>query len=230
MNDVHRMTGRVPDILPEATVAQLQRNAKSEWMNQPEQVQALKHLRSSGLNADKAKRTICSRWRTVLKDKYGGVLWFQVLVSTGTIPPKMLRLANTQLAQRQQPRAPASSRGPAWAAPAGAPTGSQHQVSGQKRQRERAKRLTKLVGQEEDRRRYATGQLSDRDFAQLQSEAEWATKRASDASRASGYAYRLNGQTHGAPETSNFAILLADYCALFDIDVRTGFPRNDRRR
>ena len=175
---------------------------------------------------------MCSRWRTVLKDKYGGVLWFQVLVSTGTIPSRMLKLANTQLAQRQQPSAPASSRGPAlqWAAPAGAPTGSQHKMSGQKRQRERAKKLTMLLGQEEDRRRYATGQLSDKKLANLQAEAEWANKRASEASRASGYAYRLNGQTHGAPETSNFAILLADFCALLDIDVSTGFPLSDRRR
>ena len=103
-------------------------------------------------------------------------------------------------------------------------------MSGQKRQRVRARKLTTLLGLEEDRRRYATGQLSDKKFAKLQAEAEWANKRASEASRASGYTYRLNGQTHGAPETSNFAILLADYCAGFDIDVRTGFPRNDRRR
>jgi hypothetical protein len=230
MNYVHRVTGRVPDLLPEATVAQLQRYAKSEWMNQPEQVQALEDLRILGYNGDKRNRTMGSRWRTVLKDKYGGVLWFQVLVSTGTIPPKMLRLANTQLAQRQQPRAPASSRGPAWAAPAGAPTGSQHQVSGQKRQRQLANRLTKQVRLEEDRRRYGAGQLNDRDLRQLQSEAEWATSRAFEASRASGYSFRLNGETHGAPETSNFAILLANFCALNEIDVSTGFPRTHRRR
>ena len=230
MNYVRRMTSRVPDILPETTVARLQRDAKSEWMNQPEQVQALEYLRSLGYNGEKRNRTMSSRWRTVLKDKYGGVLWFQVLISTGTIPWRMLKMANTQLAKRQQPRAPASSRGPAWAAPAGAPTGSQHQVSGQKRQRDAAKRLNKLVGQEEDRRLCAQSKLKDRDFARLQADAQLATTRASDASRASGYAYRLNGQTHGAPETSNFAILLADYCAGFDIDVRTGFPRNDRRR
>ena len=199
-------------------------------MNQPEQVAAIEHLRTLGWNGEKRNRTMSSRWRTVLKDKYGGVLWFQVLVSTGTIPCRMLELASTQLAQRQQPRAPASSRGPAWAAPAGAPTGSQHQVSGQKRQRDRAKQLTRLVGLEEDRRRYATGRLSDRDFRQLQSEAEWATSRAFEASRASGYSFRLNGETHGAPETSNFAILLADFCALLDIDVSTGFPLSDRRR
>ena len=231
MNYVHRVTGRVPDILPEATVAQLQRNAKSEWMNQPEQLQALESLkRSVGFNADKANRTMHSRWRTVLKVKYGGELWFRVLISTGTIPPTMLRLANRQLAQRQQPRSPASSRGPVRAAPAGAPTGSQHQVSGQKRQRQLANRLTKQVRLEEDRRRYGTGQLNDRDLRQLQSEAEWATSRAFEASRASGYSFRLNGETHGAPETSNFAILLANFCALHEIDVSTGFPRTHRRR
>ena len=227
---MQRMTGRVPDIFPESTVARLQRCAKFEWMNQPEQVAAIEHLRKRGLNGDKRTRTMASRWRTVLKDKYGGVLWFQVLVSTGTIPPKMLKLANTQLAQRQQPSAPASSWGPALqrAAPAGAPTGSQHKMSGQKRDRGWARKLTNRVGQEEERRLYATGQLDDNSFAKLQEQADRATRRASEASRASGYSYRLNGETHGAPESSNFAILLADYCALHDIDVSTGFPHRRR--
>ena len=231
MNYVHRVTGRVPDLLPEATVAQLQRYAKSEWMNQPEQLHALESLkRDEGYNANKANRTMHSRWRTVLKVKYGGELWFRVLISTGTIPQAMIKLANKQLAQRQQPRSPASSRGPVRAAPAGAPTGSQHQVSGQKRQRQLANRLTKQVRLEEDRRRYGTGRLNDRDLRQLQEDAERATTRASEASRASGYSYRLNGETHGAPETSNFAILLANFCALNEIDVSTGFRRPDRRR
>ena len=216
------MTGRVPDVLPETIVARLQLRARDEWMNQPEQVSALELLRKSCKNGDSAIRTMGSRWRTMLKNKYGGVLWFQVLVATGTIPPQMLELANTQLAQRQQPRAPASSRGPAWAAPAGAPTGSQHQVSGQKRQRQWANRLTKHVSQEADRRRYAIGNLRDETFAKLQRDAELATQRAADASRASGFSYTLNGETHGAPETSTFAILLANYCSFF--------PRTDRRR
>jgi hypothetical protein len=51
MNYVHRVTGRVPDLLPEATVAQLQRYAKSEWMNQPEQLRALESLKSVGYTA-----------------------------------------------------------------------------------------------------------------------------------------------------------------------------------
>ena len=225
-----RMTGRVPDIFPERTVAQLLSSAKFEWMNQPEQVAAIAHLKTLGWNGDRRTRTMASRWRTVQKDKYGGVLWFQVLLSTGTIPSRMLTLANTQLAQRQQPSAPASSWGPALqrAAPTGAPTGSQHKMSGQKRDRGWARKLTNRVGQEEERRLYATGQLDDKNFAQPQAQADWATKRASEASRASGYSYRLNGETHGAPETSNFAILLADFCALHDIDVSTGFPHRRR--
>ena len=170
-------------------------------MNQPEQVAAIEHLRTLGWNGEKRNRTMSSRWRTVQKDKYGGVLWFQVLLSTGTIPSRMLTLANTQLAQRQQPSAPASSWGPALqrAAPAGAPTGSQHQVSGQKRQRQLANNLTKLVSLEEDRRRYGTGRLNDRDLLQLQSEAEWATTRAFEASRASGYSYRLTARLTARP-------------------------------
>jgi hypothetical protein len=188
------------------------------------------------LNSDKRKRTMVSRFRAMLKEKYGGKLWFQVLISTGTIPPRMLELANLQLAQltlqQKQPRAPASSRGPASAAPAGAPTGSQHVVSGPKRQRQTAKKLNRLVRAEDEKRSYAAsyGKHSDAYFAKLQSDAESATKKASDASRASGYAYKLDGQTHGAPETSNFAILLADYCAELNIDVRTGHPTSPRNR
>ena len=225
-----RMTGRVPDIFPESTVEQLRKCAKSEWMNQPEQVAAIAHFKTLGWNGDRRTRTMASRWRTVQKDKYGGVLWFQVLLSTGTIPSRMLTLANTQLAQRQQPSAPASSWGPALqrAAPAGAPTGSQHKMSGQKRDRGWARKLTNRVGQEEERRLYATGRLDDYGFAKLQEQADRATRKASEASRASGYSYRLNGETHGAPESSNFAILLADYCALHDIDVSTGFPHRRR--
>ena len=79
---MQRMTGRVPDIFPESTVARLQGSAKSEWMNQPEQVAAIEHLRTLGWNGEKRNRTMSSRWRTVQKDKYGGVLWFQVLLST----------------------------------------------------------------------------------------------------------------------------------------------------
>ena len=225
-----RMTGRVPDIFPESTVEQLRKCAKSEWMNQPEQVAAIAHFKTLGWNGDRRTRTMASRWRTVQKDKYGGVLWFQVLLSTGTIPSRMLTLANTQLAQRQQPSAPASSWGPALqrAAPAGAPTGSQHKMSGQKRDRGWARKLTNRVGQEEERRLYATGRLDDYGFAKLQEQADRATRKATEASRASGYSYRLNGETHGAPESSNFAILLAEYCALHDIDVSTGFPHRRR--
>ena len=225
-----RMTGRVPDIFPESTVEQLRKCAKFEWMNQPEQVAAIAHFKTLGWNGDRRTRTMASRWRTVQKDKYGGVLWFQVLLSTGTIPSRMLTLANTQLAQRQQPSAPASSWGPALqrAAPAGAPTGSQHKMSGQKRDRGWARKLTNRVGQEEERRLYATGRLDDYGFAKLQEQADRATRKATEASRASGYSYRLNGETHGAPESSNFAILLADYCALHDIDVSTGFPHRRR--
>ena len=227
---MQRMTGRVPDIFPESTVARLQSIDKSEWMTQPEQVAAIAHFKTLGWNGDRRTRTMASRWRTVQKDKYGGVLWFQVLLSTGTIPSRMLTLASTQLAQRQQPSAPASSWGPALqrAAPAGAPTGSQHKMSGQKRDRGWARKLTNRVGQEEERRLYATGRLDDYGFAKLQEQADRATRKATEASRASGYSYRLNGETHGAPESSNFAILLADYCALHDIDVSTGFPHRRR--
>jgi hypothetical protein len=226
MQELEWKTGRMPpDILPEATVTQIHADVRNEWLGQPEQVQARQDL-PAWLNSDKRKRTMVSRFRSMLKEKYGGKLWFQVLISTGTIPPLMLRLANLQLAQltlqQKQHRAPASSRGPASAVP----TGSQHVVSGPKRQRHIAKKLTRLVRAEDEKRSYAASYGNhDAYFAKLQSDAERATKKASDASRASGYAYTLDGQTHGAPETSNFAILLADYCGELNIDVRTGHRR-----
>ena len=223
--------GRVPDILPEVTVRQVKSDAFKEWLSQPEQQQSYSTvLERPGMNRDRAKRTMDSRFRTMLKDKYGGVLWFQVLISTGSIPPRMLELANLQLAQQtleQKHRAPASSRGPASAASAGEPTGSQHVVSVPKRQRQNAKRLLRAVRAENDMQSSYYGNNTDRksleEFAKMQAEAERALRRASDSSRASGHAYKLDGEAHGAPQTSKFAILLADYCGERHINVATGF-------
>ena len=106
--------GRVPDILPEATVAKVICDARQEWLDQPEQQQSFKELLLDGMTRDRAKRTMTSRFRSMLKKKYGGVLWFQVLISTGTIPHRMLELANSQLAQQMlqlKHRAPAMTRG-----------------------------------------------------------------------------------------------------------------------
>ena len=182
------------------------------------------------MTRDRAKRTMTSRFRSMLKEKYGGGLWFQVLISTGSIPPRMLELANVQLAQRtleQKHWAPASSRGPASAASAGKPTGSQHVVSLPKRQRNNANRLMKAVRVESDAQSSYGDNNSKRkspwEFAQMQAEAERASRRAYESSRASGHAYKMNGEAHGAPETSKFAILLADYCGQMHINVATGF-------
>ena len=139
----------MPDIIPEATVVNLLRDVRQEWMSKPEQLQARNDIVGT---SDHRRRTMTSRWRAMLKAKYGGALWCQVLISTGTIPPRMLELANSQLAQltlqQKQPRAPASSRGPASAASAGAPIGSQHVVSVAKRQRQHANKLNRVVREE----------------------------------------------------------------------------------
>ena len=222
---------RVPDILPEVTVTQVICDARTEWLSQPEQKQSHRTLlQKPGINGDRAKRTMNSKWRSMLKAKYGGVLWFQVLISTGSIPPRMLELANVQLAQRtleQKHRAPASPRGPAE------PIGSQHVVSVAKRQRQQAKQKIKAVREEtENRSSYHgyTDRMSDEGFAKLQAEAAVALRRASDKSRASGHAYKLDGQAHGAPQTSNFAILLADFCGERHINVATGFSELSHQR
>ena len=225
---------RVPDILPEVTVTQVICDARTEWLSQPEQKQSHDMLlKRPGMNRDRAKRTMASRFRSMLKEKYGGVLWFQVLISTGSIPPRMLELANVQLAQRtleQKHRAPASPRGPAE------PIGSQHVVSVAKRQRQLAKQKIKVVREETEKRSsYSyygnhTDRMSDEGFAKLQAEAAVALRRASDKSQASGHAYKLDGQTYGAPQTSSFAILLAEYCNERHISVTTGFRNEVRNR
>ena len=223
----------MPDIIPGATVVNLLRDVRQEWMSKPEQLQARNDIVGT---SDHRRRTMASRWRAMLKAKYGGALWCQVLISTGTIPPRMLELANLQLAQltlqQKQPRAPASSRGPASAASAGAPTGSQHVVSGQKRQRQHAKKLGKAVHEEEERRSsygsYAYW-TSDAQFLKLKSDAENAMTRALGASRASGHHFTLDGQNYGAPDSSNFAILLAEFCMELNLDVRTGKPTTRNR-
>ena len=136
MQDLEWKTGRMPpDILPEATVTQIHAAARNEWLGQPEQVKARQNL-SSDWNSDKRKRTMVSRFRSMLKEKYGGKLWFQVLISTGTIPPRMLRWANLQLAQltlqQKQHRAPRVI--------AGARVGRAHWIAARCQRSEAAKR------------------------------------------------------------------------------------------
>ena len=221
--------GRRPDILPEDTVRQVIRDARNEWLGQPEQQQSFNEL-TPHMTRGNAKRTMTSRFRTMLREKYGGDLWFKVLISTGSIPPLFLELANAQVATGTLERkhiAPASSRGPASAASAGKPTGSHHVVSLPKRQRNNANKLMKAVRAESDMQSSYCDNNSKRkspeEFAQMQAEAERARWRASESSRASGHAYKMNGEAHGAPETSKFAILLTDYCGQMHINVATGF-------
>ena len=135
----------------------------------------------------------------------------------------MLELANVQLGQKtlEQNKAPASSRGPASA---GEPIGCQHRVSTAKRQCNQAKKLIRAVREEAEQRSsyYYNSKMSDEAYVKLQENADRAYKRASEVSQASGHAYKLDGQAYGAPETSNFAILLADFCREHNINVATG--------
>ena len=66
--------------------------------------------------------------------------------------------------------------------------------------------------------------MSEADFVKLQEDATRALNKAHRTSHACGNAYRLDGQSYGMPEASNFAFLLADYCAELDINVATGVP------
>ena len=225
-----RRSGLEPALLPEAEVASMIADLRNEWLSQPDQKKSFDDLVGRlRLTRDRAIRTMKSRFRSMMKDKFGGILWLQVLISTGSIPNRILELANLQLGQKaleQKYKAPASSPGPASA---GVPTGSQHRVSVAKRQRHEAKKLTKAERNETDSRRYGDPNewMSEADFVKLQDNATRALNKAQRTSDASGHAYRLDGQWHGMPEASNFAILLAEYCAEFGIDVATGV-RNQR--
>ena len=221
-----RRSGLEPALLPEAAVTSVIADARKEWLSQPEQKKSFDDLVSLRWTRDRATRTMTSRFRSMVKEKFGGILWLQVLMSTGSIPNRMLELANLQLGQKaleQKYKAPASSPGPASA---GVPTGSQHRVSAAKRQRHEAKKMIKAAREETDKRRYGNRNewMSEVDFVRLQDDANRALNKARDLSKASGHAYNLDGQSYGMPEASNFAILLADYCAEFDIDVATGVP------
>ena len=197
---------------------------RKEWLSQPDQKKSFDDLVGRlRLTRDRAIRTMKSRFRSMVKDKFGGILWLQVLISTGSIPNRILELAKLQKALEQKYKAPASSPGPASA---GVPTGSQHRVCAAKRQRLESKKMTNAVREETEKRSYGNRDewMSDADFARLQHDAKRALKRAIDLSQARGHAYKLDGQSYGAPEASNFAILLAVYCGELDINVATGFP------
>ena len=219
-----RRSGLEPALLPEAEVASMIADLRNEWLSQPDQKKSFDDLVGRlRLTRDRAIRTMKSRFRSMVKDKFGGILWLQVLISTGSIPNRILELAKLQKALEQKYKAPASSPGPASA---GVPTGSQHRVCAAKRQRLESKKMTNAVREETEKRSYGNRDewMSDADFARLQHDAKRALKRAIDLSQARGHAYKLDGQSYGAPEASNFAILLADYCGELDINVATGVP------
>ena len=83
--------------------------------------------------------------------------------------------------------------------------------------------MLKALREEADRRSYYyNSKMSEEAYAKLKEDADRAYKRASEVSQASGHAYTLVGQAYGAPETSNFALLLADFCREHGINIATG--------
>ena len=220
-----------PTVLPETTVTQIINEARSEWMNQDEQKKAFDELAKRLGTRDKAKRAMTSRFRTMVKDKYGGYLWLQVITATGTIPKRMLELASKQLNDRMLENQGARRAG-ALASSQGLAVGPQHRVSYAKRQRREAKKCLKAVQVEMDKRRYDSRHewMPQADFVRLQRETDRVVARASRVSEESGNRYKLYGKSHGAPPISNFAILMADYCRELDIDVATGVHRQARGR
>ena len=130
-----RRSGIEAVLLPEAEVASVIAEAFKEWMSQPEQKASFDELVGRLGTRDNANLTMTSRFRSMVKEKFGGILWLQVLISTGSIPNRMIELANLQFGRKaleQKYKAPASSPEPASA---GVPTGSQLRVSAAKRQR-----------------------------------------------------------------------------------------------
>ena len=218
-----RRSGLELALLPEATVVKVICDTCDKWISQPEQ-KKLKADLGSHMTCDHAARTMKGKFRSMVQQTYGDYLWFQVLISTGSIPPRMLELANLRLGQKaleQKRKAPASSREPASA---GEPTGSQHRVSVPKRQRTEATKILRAAHEENEQLSsyYYNSKMSAEAYVKLQENADRAYKWASEVSQASGHAYKLDGQAYGAPETGNFAILLADLCGELNINVAPG--------
>ena len=148
-----RCSGLELALLPETTVVKVICDARNEWISQPEQQKLMAEL-ASHMTCDHATRTMRGKFRSMVRQTYGDYLWFQVLISTGSIPPRMLELANLRLGQKaleQKRKAPASSR---EHASAGEPTGSQHRVSVPKRQRIEATKIIRAVREETEQRNY----------------------------------------------------------------------------
>ena len=134
--------GRVTVILPVHIVKEIVNHIRNLWREAPQQQDAVEILVTSGLTRGRAKRTLTSRWCTMMKDMFGGLLWFQVIVATGTIPERMLKLANAILASQAWERPAASSQGPP-PRDHHRPGGSQHKVSPQKKLPPRGQQETK---------------------------------------------------------------------------------------
>ena len=107
-----------------------------EWLSQPEQKASFDELVGRLGTHDKALRTMTRiRFRSMVKEKFGGLIWLQVLISAGSIPNRALKNADLRHGWKvfeQKYLIPASSPRPVFA---GEPTGSQLRVSAAKRQR-----------------------------------------------------------------------------------------------
>ena len=76
-----RRSGLELALLPETTVVKVICDARNEWISQPEQ-QKLSAELASRTTRDMARRTMVSKFRSMVRQNYGGFLWFQVLIST----------------------------------------------------------------------------------------------------------------------------------------------------
>jgi hypothetical protein len=120
-----------PARLSEAEVESVLREFFKEWLSQPEQKASFDEFG----HRDKAFWIMIRyRFQRMVNEKFGGLIWLQVLICTGYIPNRALKMANLDLQKElaQKYKAPASSPGPAFA---GEPIGSQLRVSAAKRQR-----------------------------------------------------------------------------------------------
>ena len=205
-------------VLPVDEVARILQETRVAWLAEPAQQEARAAF-PKWWNGDKKARTMKSRWRTVLQKQFGGQLWFQVIAATGTIPTRMLELANTQLACRALERE-------APAAATQRPGGSQHRVSHAKKLRQGAKKLQRAVEDERDRQRFgrapSDAEIPTWEFRKLEEHAADVKANAIRVSQASGHAYQMDGEQVGEADSGHFAMMMSQFCADYGIDHRTG--------
>ena len=196
-------------------VAETARVTRKQWVASQRRV--VDELAEQYGTRDKATRAMHSRFRAMLRGQYGGVLWCHVIAPLGTIPERVLALANAILDEKmwmeageeqsgeavsdsKRPRPRSSLPGPPQGAerPAAPPRGPSHLVSEAKKQRAVVRRLAQGLQEERERIRWDSEAVPPWRMEQLTAKVDRAKRRAVETSERSGNPCIMDGGTVGS--------------------------------